>query len=68
MERTRENEMHSFLNAIEREFPGIIREVKAMEVDAGRPVAGVFGGERRGRKTIADQAGGEIVRKQNTND
>ena len=29
-----------FLNAIDREFPGIIREVEAMEVDAGRLVAG----------------------------
>lgn len=52
-----------FLNAIEREFPGIIREVKAMEVDAGRLVAGAVRAAETRTKDDFRPNGGEIVPK-----
>jgi hypothetical protein len=52
-----------FLNAIDREFPGIIREVEAMEVDAGRLVAGaVRAADTRTRGDFRPN-GGEIIPK-----
>ena len=52
-----------FLNAIEREFPGIIREVKAMEVDGGRLVAGAVRAAETRTKDDFRPNGGEIVPK-----
>ncbi len=52
-----------FLNAIEREFPGIIRGVKAMEVDAGRLVAGAVRAAETRTKDDFRPNGGEIVPK-----
>jgi hypothetical protein len=59
-----EKEDELFLNAIDKEFPGFIREIDPMEVDAGRVVAGTVRGS--GTKTRKDftNNGGTIVPKQ----